>query len=280
MVELTNVCAGYEKREILHNINMTFQPGKITVLIGPNGCGKSTLLKTMVRILPHTSGEILVSGKSVETYKSTDLAKEIAYLPQKKSVPDISVLRMVLHGRFAYLGYPRRYSERDIAAARRALDWAGLSHLEEENVSRLSGGMQQRVYIAMALAQDANTILMDEPTTYLDVSHQLCLMEMARQLTGAGKAVVMVLHDLSQALRTADQVYVLNQGKLCVSGSPEEVFHSGALQQVFGVSVEKVFTETGWHYICNRVKEMKTEPISVVYKENGNNTAYRYKRNA
>lgn len=254
MVELNNICAGYDKKEILHNINLTFESGKVTALIGPNGCGKSTLLKTLVRILPLSSGQILVGGKQIETYKSTDLAREIAYLPQKKSVPDISVLRMVLHGRFAYLGYPRKYSEKDIAIARKALEWAGLSELEEENVSRLSGGIQQKVYIAMALAQDANTILMDEPTTYLDVSHQLRLMEMARQLAKSGKAVVMVLHDLSQALRTADQVYVLNQGRLLGGGSPEAVYDCGVLHQVFGVSMEKIHTETGYHYICSKMQ--------------------------
>lgn len=252
MVELKNVCAGYEKKEILHNINLTFEPGKVTALIGPNGCGKSTLLKTLVRILPLSSGQILVGGKQIETYKSTELARQIAYLPQKKNVPDISVLRMVLHGRFAYLGYPRKYSEKDVAIARKALEWAGLSKLEEENVSRLSGGMQQKVYIAMALAQDANTVLMDEPTTYLDVSHQLRLMEMARQLAKSGKAVVMVLHDLSQALRTADEIAVLKDGNLYAFGTPDEVYDSGILHQVFDVNVEKIHTETGWHYISSR----------------------------
>ncbi len=249
MIELKKVCAGYDKREILHNINLKIEPAKITVLIGPNGCGKSTLLKTLVCINRHSSGEILVNGKAIETYKPTDLAKQIAYLAQSKKTPDISVLRMVLHGRFAYLSYPRRYRQEDFAIARRALAWAGLSALEQENVNRLSGGMQQKVYIAMALAQDAATILMDEPTTYLDVAHQLRLMEMARELAAQGKAVVMVLHDLSQALRVADEVYVLREGEICVSGSPEQVYASGKLQEVFGVEIARVETESGWHYL-------------------------------
>ena len=248
MIELKHVCAGYEDREVLHDVTMSFEPGKVTALLGPNGCGKSTLLKTLVRINSHSSGEILVNGKKIETYKPNELAKQVAYLAQSKSAPDISVLRMVLHGRFAYQNYPRRYREEDIAVARKALQWAGLSDLEDENVSRLSGGMQQKVYIAMALAQDAATILMDEPTTYLDVAHQLRLMDMAKQLADGGKAVVMVLHDLSQALRTADRVVVLHDGQIAAEGTPDGVFASGKLQEVFGIGMERVWTKSGWHY--------------------------------
>ena len=248
MIQLKHVCAGYEDRNVLHDVTVSFEPGKVTALIGPNGCGKSTLLKTLVRINSHNSGEILVNGKKIETYKPNELAKQVAYLAQSKAAPDISVLRMVLHGRFAYLNYPRRYREEDIAVARKALQWAGLSDLEDENVSRLSGGMQQKVYIAMALAQDAATILMDEPTTYLDVAHQLRLMDMAKQLADGGKAVVMVLHDLSQALRTADRVVVLHDGQIAAEGTPDGVFASGKLQEVFGIGMERVWTKSGWHY--------------------------------
>lgn len=251
MIELKNVCAGYEGKTVLHDANVSFEPGKITVLVGPNGCGKSTLLKSIVRINPHSSGEILIGGISIEKMDQKQLARNVAYLAQNKKAPDISVMKMVLHGRFAHLSYPRKYRQKDIEIAQKALKWAGMEAESEKIVSKLSGGMQQKVYIAMALAQDADTILMDEPTTYLDVVHQLRLMEMARQLAKAGKAVVMVLHDLTQALQIADQVVVLKEGKIIAQGTSDEIYESGSLQRAFGVEVERVHTKSGWHYLCS-----------------------------
>lgn len=251
MITCKQVCAGYEGKEILHHVNVEFVPGKITVLVGPNGCGKSTLLKSMVGILKHSSGEILVNGKPVETYSSQQLARQVAYLPQNRKAPDISVLKMVLHGRFAYLNYPRRYREEDLQAAKDALRWAGLEEMAQENVNRLSGGMQQKVYIAMALAQNAETVLMDEPTTYLDIRHQLKVMELARRLAESKRAVVMVLHDLSQALRIADEVVVLKHGCVLERGTAQAVYESGSLQSAFGVEIERIETKSGWHYLCS-----------------------------
>lgn len=249
MIELKNVCTGYEGKMVLHHVNAVFESGKVTVLIGPNGCGKSTLLKSIVRIAPHSSGEILVGGELVEKMSTRQLARNVAYLAQNKKAPDISVMKMVLHGRFAYLNYPRKYRPQDLEIAKNALEWAGMQEKSHEIVSKLSGGMQQKVYIAMALAQNADTILMDEPTTYLDVAHQLRLMEMARQLAKEGKAVVMVLHDLTQALQIADQVVVLKDGKIIAQGSADEVYENGSLQKAFHIELERVHTKSGWHYL-------------------------------
>lgn len=251
MIELKHVSAGYEGKNVLRDVNVTFEPGKITVLVGPNGCGKSTLLKSIVRINPHSEGEIYVNGTSIEKMNSKELARNVAYLAQNKKAPDISVLKMVLHGRFAHLSYPRKYRPQDVEIAKRALQWAGMEEQAERIVSKLSGGMQQKVYIAMALAQDADTILMDEPTTYLDVVHQLRLMEMARQLAKEGKAVVMVLHDLTQALQVADKVVVLKEGAMIAQGTADEVFENGSLQKAFEVEIERVQTKSGWHYLCS-----------------------------
>ena len=257
MIRLKNVSAGYEDKEILHDINLHVQPGKVTILVGPNGCGKSTLLKALVRINPHTKGSIAVNDAAIESYKTIELAKQIAYLSQSKNIPDITVLKMVLHGRFAYLNYPRRYQKEDYEIARKALAWVGLSDLEDESMNRLSGGMRQKVYIAMALAQDTPIILMDEPTTYLDIYHQLKMMEMAKDLAQEGKTVLMVLHDLSQALRTADEIIVMQDGAIQAKGTPREVYESGKLTEVFGVWREQVKTENGYYYICDTREERR-----------------------
>lgn len=255
MFELKDVCAGYGSKEILHRISLAFQPGQVTVLSGPNGCGKSTLLKTLVGIVSPSSGEIRLEGESAVSMKTAEMAKRVAYLPQNRQVPDITVLRMVLHGRFAHLNYPRRYRQQDLAIARQALEKVGLADLAEEPLNHLSGGQQQKVYIAMALAQDTETILLDEPTTYLDIAHQLRVLEMVRELAQNGKSVVLVLHDLPQALMIADQVVVLSEGRVVQTGSPEEIVASGKLEEIFGVRVHRVQIESDWQYICQRRQE-------------------------
>ena len=248
MIELHNVCAGYHGIEVLHHINLTIEKGKITVFVGPNGCGKSTLLKALTRFNPHFSGKILVNGMEIEQYSSIKLAREIAYLTQSRTVPEITVLKMVLHGRFPYLSYPRRYRKEDLEKAREALRWAEIEELAEKSMSSLSGGTRQKVYIAMAIAQDTPVILMDEPTSFLDISHQLRLMEVARELAREGKAVVLVLHDLSLAMRTADVLVVMKEGRILQTGSPKQVYQSGVLQEAFDVQVMQVDTEYGAQY--------------------------------
>lgn len=248
MIKMENVSARYGNKEVLHNINIEFVPGKLTVLVGPNGCGKSTLLKTLIHLKEYTSGEIFVEEHSVRDLGSNVLAQKIAYLPQGKNAPDITVGRMVLHGRFAYLKYPRRYRKIDYQIAQKAMKWVGIEHLAEQNVNELSGGMQQKVYIAMTLAQDTSTILMDEPTTYLDIQHQMKLMDMAKDLTTQGKAVVMVLHDLSQAFRNADNIVVMDDGRIKACGTPEEIYEKKTVDEVFQIRLNRVFTETGYQY--------------------------------
>ena len=248
MITFHNVCAGYQGIEVLHDINLTLERGKVTVIAGPNGCGKSTLLKALVRLNPHSVGEILVNGTKIEQYSQIKLAREIAYLPQNRNVPEITVLKMVLHGRFPYLSYPRRYCKEDIEKAKEALCWAGIKDLAEQRMSSLSGGTRQKVYIAMAIAQDTPIILMDEPTSFLDISHQLRLMELAKELANKGKAVVLVLHDLSLAMRTADVMVVMKEGRILQTGSPEQVYQTDVLQKAFDVSVMQVDTKYGIQY--------------------------------
>jgi len=248
MIEMNDLRAGYDGTEILHGISLNFREGEVLALVGPNGCGKSTLLKTLVRLVPLSSGEILLDGERWSTLRQDGIARKIAYLPQSRPVPEITVESMVLHGRFPYLHYPRRYRKEDILAAKRAMEDMGISNLADSRMHQLSGGMRQKVYLAMAIAQDAGTVLLDEPTTYLDISHQLRLLEMTRDLASRGKAVVMVLHDLPLVMRWADRVAVLERGSLADLGAPEDVFARGTLDRVFGVKLSRFPTETGWQY--------------------------------
>lgn len=248
MIKVTNLCTGYASKQVLFDVNMTIPSGKITVIAGPNGCGKSTLLKTFCGILPIQKGNILLNGQSLSTYPPQMLARQISYLAQSRQIPDITAERMVLHGRFPYLNYPRRYRAEDYRIAQDAMTCMGIADLANTPLSNLSGGTRQKVYIAMALAQDTPVVLFDEPTTYLDVAHQLQMMEHAHFLCQEGKTVVMVLHDLSMAMQVADRLIVLDKGRVINQGSPQEIFDSGCLDRVFGVKVSRIQTQRGWHY--------------------------------
>ncbi len=240
ILSVRNLCAGYGKKKILHNISMDFSPGKITAIIGPNGCGKSTLLKTIVKLIPKISGEISVSGTHIEKLGHIALARQIAYVPQSRSVPELTVMSMALHGRFPYLNYPRRYRKEDIEIAKKALEITELTDYSDEYISNLSGGTRQRVYLAMALAQSTPIILMDEPSSFMDISFQIKLMELCKMLAEKGKAVIMVLHDLASALKYADYIIVMRDGKNQGCGTPEEVFESGILNNAFNVEIKRI----------------------------------------
>ena len=220
-MELREVTAGYGGTDVVKGISLRFQPGEVTVLAGPNGCGKSTLLRAAARLLPLRGGQVLVDGADTAGWSSRAFARQTALLPQSRPVPEITVEALVLHGRFPYLGYPRRYGPADRAAARSAMERAGVLELAERNVARLSGGQRQKVYLAMALAQDM------------------------RETAAAGKAVVMVLHDLNLALGCAHRVAVMEEGRLRAWGTPAEIYAGGALEEVFGVKVHRTELEDG-----------------------------------
>ena len=251
MVEVRNLLVGYGEAPVLSDVSLTFPTGQVTGVLGPNGCGKSTLLKAALGLIPIQGGQILVDGQDLRTLSPREVAQRAAYLAQSRSVPSITARRMVLHGRFPYLSYPRRYRPEDYQMADQALQWADASDLAGRAMDRLSGGQRQKVYLAMALAQDTQTILMDEPTTFLDISHQLEVMALARRLASLGRAVVLVLHDLDLALRGCDRIALLSGGSFRALGSPEEVFLSGVLDEVFHVRVGRMHTEEGWQYYCS-----------------------------
>ena len=250
MLEIRNLSAGYGGNPVLQDISLAFPAGKVTVLAGPNGCGKSTLLKAIAGILP-ASGECLLEGASLNSLPSRQRAQKLALLPQSRSIPEITVRRLVLHGRFPYLHYPRQYGRADYAAADAALNTLGIAGLADRSLAALSGGQRQKVYIAMALAQDTPVVLLDEPTAFLDIAHQLQLMALAKDLTAKGKTVVLVLHDLTLALEHADRMVVMGDGAVRAAGSPEEVFQSRCLKDVFGVDVGRTEVDGKWKYFYN-----------------------------
>ena len=250
MIELRALSAGYGGQPVLQNISLAFPPGTVTALLGPNGCGKTTLLKTALGLLEPVAGEVWYDGAPLSSLTPRQAARKAAYLPQSRAVPDIEARRMVLHGRFPYLSFPRRYRQSDYEAVQRALAAAGAEELAGRPLPQLSGGQRQKVYLAMALAQETPTVFLDEPTAWLDVRCQLDVMRAARTLADAGRAVVIVCHDLCLALRTADRVAVFAGGSLLLDGTPEAVYQSGVLDKAFEVRVRRIATEDGWQYFC------------------------------
>ena len=235
MLELRGIAAGYGGTPVLREVSFTVPKGSLTALIGPNGCGKTTLLRAAARQLPLLAGEILLDGRPVSSYGRTEFARKAAFMPQVRSVPAITAGALVAHGRFPHLGFSRRLRPEDRAAVQAAMEATGVADWANRDLRALSGGERQRVYLAMALAQDTDLILLDEPTTYLDPGRQLELLDLIASLPGRGKTVVMVLHDLSHALRYSTQLLLLEQGRLVQRGTPEELYAGGQLDRVFGI---------------------------------------------
>lgn len=249
MIELKDVTGGYHDVVVIRNISMNFKPDALNVIIGPNGCGKSTLMRIAAGLLPPQSGEVQLDGASLSTLGRQGLAQRISYLPQSRTVPDISVEMLVLHGRFPHLAYPRRYRKEDIIIAQQAMVQMGIVDIADKRMNTLSGGERQKVYIAMMLAQDGDVIFMDEPATYLDISHQLEVMDILLSLKKTGKTPVVILHDLNLAMRYADRIFVMKEGSLLYEGDSEALFERQLLENVFGVEAGRMNTgKTGIQY--------------------------------
>ncbi|NLM18856.1 MAG: ABC transporter ATP-binding protein [Clostridiaceae bacterium] len=250
MLEIKNIRGGYFKKEVLHSVSLGAHAGQVTAILGPNGCGKSTLLKSICGILPVISGQVLLNGENLLALSQNQIAQKIAYLSQSKQIPDITVKRLILHGRFPYLSYPRRYRQEDFLAVKKVMEQMKIMELAEIPLNQLSGGQQQKAYIAMALAQDTSIILLDEPTTYLDISHQLQILQQVRELANSGKYIIMVIHDLAYALETADQIVLMQEGLVVMQGTPEKIYETGILDKIFDIKMARVHIDKQWHYFC------------------------------
>lgn len=232
-----DLTVGYAAMPVLKNVDVTIPDGKITALIGANGSGKSTLLRTLGRILQPHGGSVTLDGKAIASMASKDVAKTLALLPQNPASPEGLTVRQICgfgrHPHKALLARPNRTDHEIVEAS---LNATGLDDLADRQLDQLSGGQRQRAWIAMALAQETPILLLDEPTTYLDVAHQLEVLELLRNLNRTrGRTVVMVVHDLNHAAQYADFVIAVAKGGICATGTPAELIKPDVIERVFGI---------------------------------------------
>ncbi len=233
-----NLTLGYGDEVIVTDLSLAIPDDQFTVIIGPNACGKSTLLKALARVLSPRSGEVVLDGKAIHRYPPREVATILGLLPQSSTPPeDIRVAELVARGRFPHQGFLRGWTTDDDRIVAQALAATRTTELSDHRVDQLSGGQRQRVWVAMVLAQQTPLILLDEPTTFLDIAHQVELLELCRELNREqGRTVVAVLHDLNQACRYADFVIAMRDGQIVAQGAPAQVVTEAVVEEVFGLS--------------------------------------------
>ncbi|MDF1487093.1 ABC transporter ATP-binding protein [Tessaracoccus caeni] len=227
---------GYDKRVISQNLSVSIPDKSFTVIVGPNACGKSTLLRGLSRLLKPSVGHVVLDGADIQSYKTKEVARRIGLLPQTSIAPDgITVADLVARGRYPYQGMFRQWTEDDEEAVARAMEQATITELSGRLVDELSGGQRQRVWVAMALAQHTDIMLLDEPTTFLDITHQIDLLELFTDLNQVGHTLVAVLHDLNQAARFGTHLIAMKDGAIVAEGPPEEIVTAELVEEVFGL---------------------------------------------
>ncbi|MFE5118148.1 ABC transporter ATP-binding protein [Streptomyces sp. NPDC056669] len=230
------VSVGYGGRAVIEDLDVTIPPGVITTIIGPNGCGKSTLLRTLTRLLKPAKGAVVLDGEDIAALRTRDVAKKLGLLPQAPVAPEgLTVADLVAKGRHPHQSWLRQWSSDDAGVVERALAMTGVSELADRPVDSLSGGQRQRVWISMTLAQGTDLLLLDEPTTYLDLAHAIDVLDLVDDLHESGRTVVMVLHDLNLATRYSDNLIVMRAGSILAQGHPRDVITAELLDEAFGL---------------------------------------------
>ena len=251
-ISVRNLSVSYESNVIIENMNLCIPKGKISIIIGANGCGKSTLLKTIARINKLKNGDIFINNKNIKKVKEKDIAREVAFLPQGPVCPSgLTVRELVAYGRFPHQKMIGGLNSHD----KEVIDWAieetGLSEFADREVENLSGGQRQRAWMAMTLAQETEIIMLDEPTTYLDMSYQLEVLEVLEKLNKEKQiTVVIVLHELNNACRFANNIIGLKKGKVICEGRPIDVITKESLKEIYGVEAHLQVSENGEYPIC------------------------------
>lgn len=240
MLTIEQLSIRYEQKEVVHNFTFDVQKGEILSIIGPNGSGKSTILKAIARMLPYCSGTIMFDQKNMRNLASKEIAKKMCILSQRNQAPsDITVRNLVAYGRYPHKKWFERLNDEDYAIVDWALEKTHLTHYQDQSIAALSGGESQRAWIAMALAQKPEILLLDEPTTYLDIAHQHEILELVRELNReTGLTVVMVLHDLNQASSYSDRIVVVKDGHCVQKGTPKEVMTEQMIQSTYKMEAE------------------------------------------
>jgi iron complex transport system ATP-binding protein len=236
-LETQHLELGYEQRTIVSDLNLCIQNGKISTIIGANGCGKSTILRALARLLKPKIGSVLLSGKSIQTLPSKTVAQQLAILPQAPTAPEgITVEALVQFGRYPHQKFLQPRSSEDNAQVESALEQTKMQDFRNRPLETLSGGQRQRAWIAMALAQNTPLLLLDEPTTYLDIMHQLEVLHLLEELNAqSGKTIIMVLHDLNQAARYSHELIAVKDGRVVAQDTPKKVLNHALLREVFGL---------------------------------------------
>lgn len=233
---------GYAENTIVNGLNLSIPTGKITALVGANGSGKSTILKTMARIMKPKSGSVMLDGKSIHNFSTKEVARQLAILPQNPTAPDgLTVSELVSYGRFPHQKGFGTMTTEDRSIITNAISVTGMEPFQDRPIDRLSGGQRQRAWIAMALAQETDILFLDEPTTFLDMAHQLEVLQLLQKLNEEeGRTIVMVVHDLNHATRYAQHMVAIKSGNVISEGTPAEVMTPDVLREVFGIEADIV----------------------------------------